>query len=366
VRQLKTLALCLLAACAVSALVAASASAKKPIVNPDTSPHIFKNCPLWAEKLPEYEGHEAYYPHEANLGCVVGATEGGQYTVGGITVPLANQILIQYGVYFAKGRWLEEWKEEPEVCGSPEICPADWELLELYVAPVNKGVKGIKPTKELVPGEPIAHITVQQQEELGWPEALKASYAKGQKKKTVKTVYETIEQAGPLFTSRKQIVSEGERQAEPLKFGGAGVVAPVMIKGENKWMSKELGDTCYIGSEAEPITQYLTSGKSVSPLSEEELAEKGLKKELHGATGKLEFLDEGGEVYLTGSDLVDNTYAVPGAECTGPYSEYIQAAIDKIFGIPSPAGANVTELTGTLYDTTPSVAKKGGAKNTQP
>ena len=79
--------------------------------------------------------------------------------------------------------------------------------------------------------------------------------------------------------------------------------------------------------------QHLTSGSSESPLTHEVVS---------GTPGSYEFRYEGDEVVIQKVDLVDNTYAVPGAVCTGPYSSYIQATIDKIFQIPEPAGASIT------------------------
>jgi hypothetical protein len=128
---------------------------------------------------------------------------------------------------------------------------------------------------------------------------------------------------------------------------GVGVEAPVKIKGENKWLS-QLGDVCYIGSDAEPIVQRLTSGSSESPLTHEVV---------EGSRGEIGS-PRGGEVYLTHSNLVDNTYAVPGAACTGPYSSEIAATIDREFGIPAAAGASVTELKGTLYTASAEVIKE--------
>ena len=58
---------------------------------------------------------------------------------------------------------------------------------------------------------------------------------------------------------------------------------------------------------------------------------------------------------------MDNTYAVPGASCTGPYASVIAATIDKEFSIPEPAGASVTEIKGTLYTGSKEFGELGGA-----
>ena len=304
-RHVRILGLCLVAVFAMSAAMTASALAggvPKTVKNPTTKLNIFDNCPL--------EGSSAAgYKDEL---CVFAATEaapeGGAFTVGKITVPLEKQVQLQYGL-----------TENTEISGYN---------LE-YVAPTD-GALAINPTPEKVPGEPIAHISPAEQEELGWPAGLKYSYAQAQKDHAVKTVYETIELAGVPFTDVTNIILEE----------GVAVEAPVKIKGENKWLS-QLGDVCYIGSEEDPITQHLTTGASVSPLTGETL---------HGASGTVTLSHEGAEVWLTHSDLVDNTYPVPGASCTGPYSSYVETALDRLFELPEPAGASNTQIKGTLYE----------------
>ena len=294
-RHIRMLGLGVVAVFALAAITASSALAFK---NPDFSPKIFANCPTSGEA----EG----FLDEA---CTVGATEpkeGGQFTVGPITVPIVKQIVLQYGV--------TENELEPEVL--------------LYIPPAN-GAEAITPTPEKVPGEPIAHITSAEQEELGWPEGLKYSYKQAQKDHAVKTAFETIELAGVPATNITNILIES----------GVGVEAPVKIKAENKWLS-ELGDACYVGSDSEPIVQHLTSGASESPLTH---------ATVHGSRGELEFRHEGQEVIESHSNLVDNTYAVPAASCTGPYASVVAATINKEFGLPAAAGASLTEIKGSLY-----------------
>jgi len=297
-RHLRMLGLCVAAVLAVTAVTASSALAA--VKNPTKGLTIFKNCPV---HVTEVEGK----PVET-VQCVFGATEsgaGGQFTVGGITVPLSKQIVLQYGIAIVNNGYGEAY------------------------APPTHGVEAIAPTPENVPGEPIAHITAAEQEELGWPETLKYSYAQAQKHGLVKKATETIELAGIPVTNKGNIVFEE----------GVGLEAPVKIKAGNAWLSA-LGTVCYIGSDAEPIVQHLTSGETTSPLTSEKL---------HGFSGELDIFHAGEEAWLTHSVLLDNTYAVPGASCTGPYSAQIAATIDKEFHIPQPAGASVTEVKSTLY-----------------
>lgn len=294
-RHVRILGWCLVAMLALCGLTSASALAKA-----GPSLKVLANCPV---------GGHAENGLPANL-CVYGATtpkEGGQFTVGPISVPLTKSITLQYGIA------LNEENFE-----------------EFYVPPAH-GAPAITPTPEKVPGEPIAHITPEEQNELGWSEGLKYSYAHA-KKGALKNVYETIEQAGDPVTSRPNLESKE----------GTAVEAPVKIKGENKWM-QQLGDVCFIGSDAEPIVQHLKSGQSESPLTHELIT---------GKVGEIHFYYEFELIVVTNNELVDNTYAVPGASCTGPYSGEIEATIDREFDIPQPAGASTTILKGALWNST--------------
>ncbi len=297
-RHVRILGLCLIAALVLSAAAAGSASAEKVKKNFK----IFQNCPV---EYSETEGELCIYAN---------TTPGtGYYKVGNFTVPLTKSVVLQFG---------DSVNEETGE--------------ETYQAPTH-GAEAITPTPEKVPGEPIAHISEEEQNEMGWPEALKRKYKEAQKKRTVKTVYETIELAGTPHTNRSNL----------LNAEGTAVLAPVKVKGENKWLS-QLGDVCYIGSEEEPIVQNLTSGRSESPLTHEVI---------EGSVGSLEFYAEFQAVAISNNTLVDNTYPVPAASCTGPYSSYIAATIDKVFGVPAVAGASETVLSGTLYNSTAGYAE---------
>ena len=278
---------------------------EKELANLNTF-EVFKNCPVHAEA----EITPGHFQKD-NL-CVYARTEtgksAGSYTVGSITVPLAKSVALQFGTAL------------DEETGHETFIPA------------ANGAPSLIPGKEPVPGEPIAHISVAEQEELGWSKALMAKYAEAQATSALKKVYEKIEFAGPAAISRTNLLFQE----------GTAVHAPVMVRGENAWL-KQLGDTCTIGSEAEPIVQELKSGTSTSPLTGEVL---------HGSVGELNFFDEFQLVIITKSNLVDNEYAVPGATCTGPFSTEIAAAIDKEFGVPAVAGASKTQLKGALENAT--------------
>ncbi len=301
-RHVRMLGLSLGTVLAVSAVLAGSAMAIK---NPDHNEAIFNHCPTFGEA----EGHRTTF-------CFFAATEGGPesgaYKVGKFTVPLEKQIILQFGSVLN------------EETGAETFIPAE-------------GVPTLIPTPEKVPGAPINAISPKEREELGWPPELSASYEAAKKRHEVNKVFETIELATggggpePAISRTNLLFQEG-----------TAVLVPVKVKATNHWL-EHLGDECYVGSNEDPIVQHLVSGTSTSPLTGEEL---------HGAVGELEFTHKFDEVIITHSDLVDNTYPVPGATCTGPFSEIVAATINKLFGLPAVAGASFTNLKGTLYNAT--------------
>jgi len=316
-RRVAVLGLCLIAAFALAAVAASSALAVK---NPSKSFKLMENCPVSAL------GGKG----EPVTICFFGATEtgpkgtspGGHFTVGPITVPIEKQIVLQFGGAHNPGERLNEYEA---------------------VGPTH-GVENLTPTPESVPGEPLGQISAAEQEELGWPETLKHSYKEAQKKGYVKKVTETIESAGPASVDVANIFFEE----------GVGIEARVKIKAGAQWLSN-LGTVCYVGSEAEPIVQHLTTGPSESPLTHEVI---------HGAAGEIvvaEHHDLEMDI-LYHNILVDNTYAVPGATCSGAYAGVIAATINKEFGLPAPAGASGTEIIGTQYAAEDEAARLGGAE----
>ncbi len=270
------------------------------------NPQIWVNCPV--NGLGEV-GPGVFERDALCFFATTGHGEGaGSYTVGSITVPFTKPVALQFG------------SAVNEETGHETFIPA------------ANGAPSLIPGREPVPGEPIAHISLAEQEELGWSKALMAKYAQAQTTTQLSHVFEKIEFAGPAGISRANL----------LNAEGAAVHAPVMVRGENAWLA-HLGDKCTIGSEADPIVQELKSGKSTSPLTGEVI---------EGTVGELRFNEEFTAVVVKNSNLVDNEFAVPGATCTGPFSTEIAAAIDKEFGVPAVAGASKTELKGTLWNAT--------------
>jgi hypothetical protein len=307
VRHVRMLGLCLVAMVALGASMASSALAIK---EPDTSWSLFNNCPLNSEVE---EGGVIYNAKK----CVFGAThsgEGGSYTVGGITVPIKNSIVLQGAL------------TKPHEINGIEHMSVD--------LPPNDGASPIRPVGEPVPQEVLGNVSEAEMNEFGWPEGLRESYKTAQKHGWFKPnkTSEIIEPAGADrdYVSEFWILVEEE----------PAIIASIQIQGVNKWL-ESIGGNCFIGSEADPIVQTLTTGESTSPLTGETLK---------GSAGLLELAKETQVGNLSGVRLVDNRYSVPGAEkCGGAANEaYIDPVVNHAFGLPAPAGASKTELIGQL------------------
>jgi len=115
-----------------------------------------------------------------------------------------------------------------------------------------------------------------------------------------------------------------------------------------------LGDTCYIGSAANPIVIQLQTGTTNPPLP---------NKPISGNPGTLNFIFTDPVNYIGyleeyGVSLVDNSFAVPGASGCGnvalglpiitPVLEtLVSAAVNLKVGLPSAGGKNTAILNGT-------------------
>jgi len=311
VRHVRMLGLCIAAVLAVGAALASSALA---LSNPNIGWKKFDNCPT---------------SNPATVHCSVADTykrTGGFYSVGPITVPVTGQILLQ-------GGYTEE--EETEAGYYSTIIPPE------------DGASAIKPVAEPIPVSVLNNVSEEEMNEFNWPQSLRESYDKAKLKGDFARgkTSELIEPAGAdldFFSNYNLLVEEGP-----------AIIARVQILGENKWL-KRLGGYCQIGSEANPIEQHLASGPSVSPLTGEEI---------HGKPGYATLVDNFEQAYLTETVLVDNTYAVPGAEkCGGSANEaYLDPVVNRAFGLPAVAGASTTELEGELYTATKRSVVENGA-----
>jgi len=118
-----------------------------------------------------------------------------------------------------------------------------------------------------------------------------------------------------------------------LSGNGPTIVLPTDVLLTNQF----LGSDCTIGTASDPETLNLTDGTTNPPPP---------KTPISGTPGTLRAKFHGKMIKLTGSMLVDNSFAVPGASNCGTGGSF-DAAIDALRGLPSAAGTNTAILGGT-------------------
>lgn len=236
--------------------------------------------------------------------CLFTQTEGGEFIVGRRTVPIGKTITLQGGVHIVENREKEIVKEE-------FIGATDGETLS--------------KTPQTVPGGLLAIID---------PKLLPAGLQKRLNYVIdggIAYVSATIELAAPASSIGIDVQNlvEGE---------GVALSLPVKVK----LSSAFLGESCYIGSDAYPIPLALTTGKTNTSKP---------NKPIKGKVGKAKFKDEYNLTTISGSSMVNNSFAAPETEgCGGVLSSLITPAVNARLGLPAAAGHNTIILNGTLRD----------------
>jgi hypothetical protein len=134
---------------------------------------------------------------------------------------------------------------------------------------------------------------------------------------------------GRLDGSRLRVVAIPELAGTPLSSLPFGSTFPLRIKLE----SPLLGDACYIGSERDPLDPQFTSGMTSPPPP---------NRPIGGAlpTFGPDPADPRISV-VTGAVLVDNAFTGPAARgCRLFGRRPIDAIVNRLAGLPSPAGTN--------------------------
>jgi hypothetical protein len=117
---------------------------------------------------------------------------------------------------------------------------------------------------------------------------------------------------------------------------GGGLSLPVKIKLGNPL----LGASCYIGSDADPISIPLTTGTTARAQG---------RPSLTGKPGHAHFKDEYNLVTLEEDALVNDSFPAPRASgCGGALAFLVEPAINAALALPIAAGGNEAILTGTL------------------
>ncbi len=125
----------------------------------------------------------------------------------------------------------------------------------------------------------------------------------------------TAELAGPVLLNSTALLR-----------GGPAVQLPLKVKLDNTL----LGASCYVGTPAEPLALTLTTGTTNPPPPNTPIS---------GKTGNLSFVAAGNITRVTGTTVVDNEFAAPGANGCGP-AGLEDPVVNNSAGLPSAAGNN--------------------------
>jgi hypothetical protein len=236
--------------------------------------------------------------------CLNSVTTSGKVVLGNKTVPIVNPVTLQGGV--------TEPVERGEEFVSHLVAATNGETLSRTPQPVPGGLTGLINCKE------ISSFLVR----LGCESVFENGLT---------GVNSTLELARPASEVEISEANLAEEYGVALKL-------PVKVHLENPL----LGSSCYVGSSSHPLIWNLTTGETNPPAG---------TAPLHGKGGTLEFLEEFQIAEISGTELVDNAWAAPGATgCGGPIVELIiNPIINAAIGLPSAAGKNVALLDNTSF-----------------
>jgi hypothetical protein len=235
--------------------------------------------------------------------CVFATINGGSVTVGRRVLPIDKPIVLQGGFY-------EGPAEEFLVFVGAE----DGNTLSSAQLSVPGGLTGLIPR---------AYVPASQQ---------------GQLARSSAGVTVTLQLARSASAIRLSTENLLERR-------GIALQLPVKIKLNNQF----LGENCYVGSSLNPVVLSLTTG-ATSPGPP--------NRPIEGTVGALEFSDGFQLLSLSGSELVDNSFAAPQATgCGGSSATAVDSALDAAMGLPSASGHNTAILDGTFYLAMPSAVR---------
>ena len=231
--------------------------------------------------------------------CLFSQTIGGEVILGSKEVPIVNEAVLQGG--FSK----------PVEGFSKFFAATNGETLTKAAQPVPGGLAGIVNCKK------ISNFIVRI--------ACEATFENG-----LTGLNSTLELSRPASEIRISENHLAEEEEVALKL-------PVMVHLENPF----LGSECYVGSSSSPIWWELTTGSTSPPAP---------NKSIQGAHGTVNLFEEGSVLRLTGSALVDNAWAAPGAHGCGGFG--VELILDPIInaaaGLPATAGHNTAILKNTI------------------
>ena len=235
--------------------------------------------------------------------CTFGQTTSGSFTIGTTKVPINKTITLQGGGI-----------QDPAETNSFFLIPAkNGESISKTELNVPGGLLGLVNCEEIK--EPIARA---------WCKAIFENKFTG----VTATTELVANEENPAILTPANIVEET----------GTGLTLPIRVHLKNPL----LGNSCYIGSESNPVELHLTSGTTSPPEP---------NKPISGKKGTFS-IEEEAIVVLTENSLVDNSYSAPAAEgCGEGLSFLVDPILNKKLQLPAAAGHNTAILEGTLRTT---------------
>jgi hypothetical protein len=250
-------------------------------------------------------------PTEApgNAICSYGETTSGEFSIGSTKVPINQTIVLQGGGVHTGGSNFNEY----------------------FLLPAKDG-NSLSKTELNVPGGLLDIVNCEEIKGSGFFESIERAACKAIFENKTTGVTATTELVAntknPAILNLAAMVEEK----------GTAITLPVRVHLKNPL----LGESCYIGSESNPIQLHLTTGTTSPPAP---------NKPIKGKLGEAESEIEKGyeSTVIRNNTLVDNSYSAPGAEgCGGFFSFLIDPIVDSKIGLPSAAGKNTAILNGTL------------------
>jgi hypothetical protein len=237
--------------------------------------------------------------------CIFAKTESGEFVVGEKAVPITSTITLQGGFHTILN-------EELEIVGYEFFGAEDGNTLS--------------KTPQNVPGGLASLINCPEISNFLERLACEVIFENG-----LTGVTATTQLAAPA-------TSIGINVQNLVEASGTALSLPIKVKLNNPL----LGESCYIGSNANPISLPLTTGTTAPPEP---------NKPITGKIGKATFKDEFALTVITENTLVYNSFAAPeAAGCGGLFAFLIDPIVNAKLGLPATAGHNTAILSGTLQD----------------
>jgi hypothetical protein len=233
--------------------------------------------------------------------CIFAQTESGELMIGRKAIPIARTMTLQGGVH------------EDAASGRQEFIGAE-------------DGESFSKTPQVVPGGRF---------EIAAPKSLP---------KYVQEIFdEFIDREATDLTATTEFAAPASAVAintqDLIEAKGNGLTLPVKVK----LSSSLLGESCYIGSNADPIAIPLTTGAISGPSSR--------YRTLKGKPGHAHFKDEYNLVTISEDSLVNDSFPSPRAGgCGGMLAFLVEPAINAELGLPVAAGADEAVLDGALQD----------------